>query len=416
MEAVYLKAFANSFAPVDQLRYRTPTTLPSYPNKLTAAAMRATPTCLWRDWSIRFTVGRFRPEVIRPAMSIMLLTTGTQISATIAAQRLGCQTTEKRFSQVLNEVYGHPLWPNIAAAIIRLADYLAENPGPIDYQRRRHLDYRDLLPAAQWKEISDQANFRSRNDDQVGALVGAWLFERVSMQPATMSPFAADTHRAGRRQSEIVARFTPTVIRVLDCAAADFLERHGATGEPVAWSPPLSIVGDLDLPGPDTAAISIAQLHQAFADRSASMALVARYFGVPTDVVRYLLECSPMTRPAVHRQTQLEYAATRLTCAEFVRLHHRDHMSIAKIAGRIGVQRKVMFKLAHKYGIEVRDNKGKVPDDPDWIYQEYVVKERTLTDMAAEVGIELSTLCRRAKRHGITVCHDRGKGHTSKMS
>lgn len=416
LEAVYVRTFADSFAPVDKLRYRTPTTLPRYPDKLTPAAVRATPTCFWPDWAFRFMIGKLSPKVIRPVLSIMLLITGTPISATTAARHLGSRTTELKFSRALNDLHCHPLWPNIAAAIIRLSDYLAENPGPIDYQRRRHLNYRDLLTANQWNEIYDWAYFRSFNSDRVGELVRSWLFERVSLQPAYASPFPVDSHHAARFRAELVAQFTPTLLRELDYAAADFLKRHGVIGEPVTWSPPLSIIADLELPGPDPAAVSVTQLHEAMTDTTTSMAALARHLQLPTPVVLFLLERSPLARPAVRRQTQLEYAATQLTHAEFVRLYHHDRLSLKTIAGRIGVESKVASKLAHQYGIEVRDVSRKLPDNPDWIYQEHVVKLRTLTDMAREIGMPLGTLSHRAKRYGIPVWRDRRTWHTSKKS
>ncbi|WP_201377511.1 hypothetical protein, partial [Mycobacterium intracellulare] len=65
--------------------------------------------------------------------------------------------------------------------------------------------------------------------------------------------------------------FTSEVIEELDDAGARFLEQHNVFGEPVTWSPPQSIIADLVLPGPNPAAISIAELHEAVTDTSASM-------------------------------------------------------------------------------------------------------------------------------------------------
>src|SRR6202022_4129469 len=106
-----------------------------------------------------------------------------------AARRLGSTITQQKFSRILNGLHLHPLWPNIAAAIIRLFDHLAEHPSPIDYQRRRQLDYQDLLPAERWNEIYDQRDFGRRDRDRVGELARSWLFERVSILPPAPSPF-----------------------------------------------------------------------------------------------------------------------------------------------------------------------------------------------------------------------------------
>lgn len=418
IDALHIKTLADTLCPVDQLRYRITAALPRHPDTLAIAAVRGTPTCLWRDWSFRFIVGKFRPEMMRPVLSMMLLCSGTRISPTTAAHHLSSPTTEGKFSRVLNGLCCHPLWPNIVAAMNRLTDYLAENPSPIDYQRRRQLDYRDLVTAAQWDEIYDPVYFGTViNGDRAGELVRAWLFQRISMQPASMSPFAAEIHRADRRRGEVVARFTPTVVRKLDDAAADFLQRHSAIGEPVTWSPPLSIIADLELPGPEPDLVSTLQLHEVIGDTTTSMAAAARHLQLPTPAVYFLLERSPLARPILRRPSQAECAITRLSKREFIRLYHRDHLSIKAIAARIGVRPGVISDLARKYGIEIRrSNLKRWRIDPNWIYQEHIVKQRTITDMAEQIGVDISTVSRKAKKYGIAVWRDPRTRHTRTMS
>ena len=414
LAAAQLKAYADWSGPLDPLRYRTGTKLPRYPDELSPTAVRGIPTCLWREWSFRFVVGAFHVEVMRPVLSLMLLRAGSRISELSAARLLGWPTNWQKIGYVLKGLYGHPLWPNMCSATIRLVDYLAEHPSPIDYQRRRQLDYRDLLSGEQWNDIYDQGYFGSRERHRVGAMVRTWLFERISMQPAHLSPFAEIYRCEGWQRAEVVALFTPKVARDLDGVAARFLERHNVTGEPVTWSPPLSIVSDLELPGPDPGAISISDLHKAVADSAVPLSTVAREFGVPTEVVCYLLECSPLDRQV--NQTQLDYAATQLSKAEFLRLYQHDQLSVTAMAARIGVGHDVMFDLARKYEIEVRSRRTvRRAIDPDWLYQEYVVKQRTLTDMADEIGVGVNTLVRRAKRQGILVWRDPRARSTSAM-
>ena len=86
-------------------------------------------------------------------------------------------------------------------------------------------------------------------------------------------------------------------------------------------------------------------------------------------------------------------------------MYYQERLSFRLIAARIGVRTDVISKLAREYGIEVRDpSKHRRPViDPDWIYREYVVKQRTMGDLAREVGVDVSTMCRRARQHGIEV-------------
>ena len=273
VHAVILKAFAESFGPVEQLKYRTATKLPRYPSKLTPAAVRAIPASMWPDWTCRFISATQPLELIAPVLSMMLLITGTQTTPPNAARCLGSATAVNQYSPAINMFRRHRLWPNIAEAITRLADYLAEHPGPIDYQRRRELDYRDLLPTRRWHEICEHAGLLERHRAPLGSLARCCLFQRVSMQPATLAPSFAEVPRVARFRTRMVSRlFTVPVINELDDTAAQFLQRHNVIGEPLTWSPPLSLISDLELPGQDPTKVSITDLHRAITETEVSMA------------------------------------------------------------------------------------------------------------------------------------------------
>ncbi|MDT5184929.1 MAG: hypothetical protein QOI29_3087, partial [Mycobacterium sp.] len=407
VHAAYLRAFAPSFGPLDQLRFRALAHVPRYPAALTDATVRGTPACCWPGWSLRFLVEGLRADVVAPAMSILLLSTGTPITAKAAARHLGSVTTETKFSHVVMALHRHPLWPNIAAAITRLAHHLAQHPSPIDYQRRRQLDYQALLPAEEWHAIHASADFGPRRSrERMGELVRSWLFERISRLPADSSPFAADIDRVPRFRAELAWLFTPTLVRELDDSARQFLQQNDVIGEPVTWSPPLSIVEDLELPIRDTASVSPAALHQAHTHGGLTMAAAARRLKVPTAVVQHLLENSPCERPPKRNQTQFQYAMAQLTAPQFDCLYRQDQMSLRAIAARVGVKRNVISKLARTYGIELRSPHITRPIDPDWIYHEYVEEHRTITDMAQEIGVSIQALSRRAKSIGIAVWRD----------
>ena len=406
MEAVQVKAFAKSFGPLDQLRYRSTTPLPRYPRRPLETGLRNTPTCLWTPWSFRFVVGRFRAEAISPALAAMLLIAGSSITDEAAGRYLRSPKTGRILSRISTGLSRHPLWFNMATSLVRLADYLEKNPSPIDYQRRRELDYRDLLPNRQWNEIFDREDFGSLKRDRAGALLRSWLFQKISMQPAGMAPFGVDIPRSERRRAEVVARLNPRLAQELESVAAQFLARQGINGEPVAWAPPLSIVADLDLPGPDPSAVSIQELHQALSGPTVSLASAARNLQVPTALLRYLLECSPRERPTFRRQTQFELAKTQLSKTELVRLYGQDRLSLKTIATRIDVEPKAISELADLYGIEVRRQEPPPPVDKEWMHREYVTNHRTVTDMAQEIGVDIATMSRRLRKNGIAVHRD----------
>jgi transposase-like protein len=92
--------------------------------------------------------------------------------------------------------------------------------------------------------------------------------------------------------------------------------------------------------------------------------------------------------------------------SEFARLYQQDELSIRAIAVRIGVKHDVISDLARKYGITLRGSKKRQPADADWIYREYVVQQRTISDMAQEFGVAINTMSRWVKGHGIAVWRD----------
>ena len=193
LEAVQLSAISVHFLPSNKLRFRTTTEFPRYPRTDGTAdgvALQAIPTALWREWSLRLVARqRLHLSTACSSLSTLLLIVGTRTSVTDACTRLGGAVKSSQQTLVLDAVYRHPLWPNIAEAIVRLADYLVARPGPIDYQRRRELHYGGLLPPEVWAQIRDQADLGPTEVNLSRQLARSWMFERISSQPADMSGF-----------------------------------------------------------------------------------------------------------------------------------------------------------------------------------------------------------------------------------
>ena len=120
--------------------------------------------------------------------------------------------TDTKFAYIITDPRRHRFWPNILAMIARLADYLSEHPSPIDYQRRRELDYQDLLPAQQWKAIYDNTYQGLGQRDRVGHIARSWLFEHISMLPRDAAPFGKTTRHHESRRAETIATFAPAMM------------------------------------------------------------------------------------------------------------------------------------------------------------------------------------------------------------
>ncbi|MFZ2177965.1 MAG: hypothetical protein WAW17_28860 [Rhodococcus sp. (in: high G+C Gram-positive bacteria)] len=139
-------------------------------------------------------------------------------------------------------------------------DHLAAEPPPIDYDRRRRLDYRDLLPHDLWDEICRRTG-TPPGAGQKADFARCLLFERLSGLPASRSPFLAAGYDVRAKLSEFPRALTPALAAPLAEAARQFLDDQGLGEEPVYWHPPLHLLDGLLLPGPDPGAVDLAALH-----------------------------------------------------------------------------------------------------------------------------------------------------------
>jgi uncharacterized protein YidB (DUF937 family) len=354
-------------------------------------------------------------ETMSPSdqLAMLLLTVGNrapeaEIARELGLGRFGPLWARNQCSQVAALLHGHRLWTNIATALTRLADYLTDQPSPIDYARRRRVDYRKLLPENEWAPIFEATDFGRLDCARTGQRIRTWLFQRISMQPAEMSPVTAATTDPADCHRETVELLAPPIADRLDEIAARFLQQHNIVDEPLTWSPPLSLVADLELPGPDVGALSIEHLHRAILDRPRSIDDAAHTIGVRPLVVRHLLERSPLLRPVCRgqqrpkKQTRLDRARLQLTRAELAHLYEQQKWTFFAIAKHFGIDPSVVKQLALEYGIHVAPASAPpYPVDAAWLHQAYVVNRRTLADLAREAGVSRHTLSKRAKELGI---------------
>lgn len=415
IDATTMRALRDSMGPLDQLRYRAWEPLPRLPRKMQTSVLRSIPTCLWKDWLIRLLPpdGRSgRRKATRAGLAMLLLAVGNRASEPEMARSLALKLLTAKYAEnpclsVRLRLRDDGLWPNVATALTRLSDYLRDHPSPIDYSRRRRLDYRNLLPDSDWQEIFAATDFGRLDCARTGQRVRNWMFDRASMLPVDMSPFTA-SHPKLEGRPELIELLAPPIADRLDAVALQFLQQHRVFDEPVAWSPPLNLVADLDLPGPDVDVLSIEQFHQAILAEPRSTSGVARAMGVRPIVVRCLLEREPLPHPLCRGQqrpkkpTRLDRARLRLPRAELARLHEQEKLSLYAIGKRFGIDQRVVRRLALEHGIVVHlfPQQAK-PVNAAWLHHEYIVKQRTMEDIALETDISPYTLRAKARELGI---------------
>ncbi|MBH0119560.1 TniQ family protein [Rhodococcus sp. CX] len=409
LAAIQLAALRPLFVrAVDQLRYRSAAALPSYPSTSAVAgdaAARRIPTLLWPEWSLRFTVAHCSPAQVRPALSVALMLVGTTVRLGEAAGRLGSAVRADGVTRTLACLRNYPRWDDTLTALTRLADHLAAEPPPIDYDRRRRLDYRALLPDELWHKICRRTGTPPGAGQK--ADFARWLlFERLSGIPASQSPFLADDYDVRAKLSGFPRALTPALAALLAAAARQFLDDHGLDEEPVYWHPPQHLLDGLDLPGPDPGAVDLAPLHDLTRGEHTSLSEIARQLGTTLDVIRHLLEnhpapASPTAAERFGQRAALAAVEDAVSRSQFVDLYCGQRRTLAEIAAMIGVSRKAAGRLARHHGIT--PSSGGPPVDPAWFHDQYVTRRRTLRELGHEVGRSVPRMSRIAKDYGIPI-------------
>lgn len=116
----------------------------------------ALPRAMWPAWSDRLLLDLRKTAVARMTLSCATLLAGGTVKPVAAERLLGEAITPNALNHRLWVLRSFAYWQSICVGLIRLSDYLDSFGAPIDYQRRRHLDYSELLPADSWQQICTQ--------------------------------------------------------------------------------------------------------------------------------------------------------------------------------------------------------------------------------------------------------------------
>jgi TniQ/Bacterial regulatory helix-turn-helix protein, lysR family len=383
----------------DQLRYRTAAALPSYPSATTTTTpiLRRVPTVLWPELAFPLSVPEFTPLTQQQTLAVLVVLTGSTTALPHIATALRCRAHSGHVADVVAALHAHPAWPQIAAAIVRIHDRLLSSAPPIDYQRRRHLDYRGLLSRAQWRAVLPLARVRFANV-VIYPAARTWLFTRLSAMPAAAAPFPRP---AEARSDPFLHMLCPDLIDGLDEIGAAFLARRGVAGEPVSWRPPPGMLDDTDLPGPSVHDVPINALHRFLNNEAHGIYDAARHFRTTAPLIRHLLATQPMTRPRPRTPTQCELARRALSPTLFRRLYEHDGLTLIEIAHRVHINNAGhIAELAHDYGIALR-HEQRTPITARWLRQQHLVQHRTVGEMATELAVTDHRIRYAANKYGI---------------
>jgi hypothetical protein len=291
--AVDLNARAAGFSALDELRYRTITDLPRLPDTArfasTHAMLHAVPTLFWAQWAFRLDTDDLAWGTARQVLSRLLQTIGCVMATPELERRLHSTVNAQRVRQAANNLRAHPNWDGITTALLRLHEHLQASPPPIDYQRRRTLNYDDLLPNAHWVELVTEQGYDTTPTTAIAARL--WLIEQLSGAPVR------NTQQTLRDRGVCTDRMrktlTPQFVTRLNTVAVDFLRSHGVLDEPPAWEPPLTLLEGLTLPGTPPDAIDPSVVHELLVS-GLTVPAIARQLDTSVWKVRHQLEHHPI--------------------------------------------------------------------------------------------------------------------------
>ncbi|MEU9111063.1 TniQ family protein [Streptomyces sp. NPDC048483] len=411
-DAIHLATLAPRLKGTDQLRYRTADRLPSRPGRSAATRVaeraRKIPTQLWPAWSARLSPqSGALSRTIRPALSCYLLLIGGTGDFPAAARLLRAPVEDRLGSHMTFRLTKRGHFHGISLGLFALADYLDQQGSPIDYTRRRALDYRDLLPLDTWTRLCRDIDFEAGGVRR-HQFARALLFERLSGLPATLAPaaYTPSTQELRTMLRTFETDLTPALMSQLEGHAAEFLTRQGVRGEPLSWQPPADIIRDLELPGCDLRDIDLGMLHRLIRGECLTTAQAARRLGVSHDAVRFVLQEQPAP-PEEAKSAKWERGATvrraraTLPREKLARFYLDEYRSLKWIAEHVDVNVEAIKVLVREYGMK-RDGKATRwrQIDLDWLRAQRAAG-RTCRALAEETGFSLGMISYLGRRHDL---------------
>lgn len=407
LTAAQLSALEPLLKPSDQLRYRTGSGQPQRPADDSGSTTRLAaklPATLWPAWTARLAPANLDHQRLAEALPCAVLLVNTKLTLAQATEQMTYSRGGRALSHVLQQLQAHKNWKDLREAIIRLVDYFDAHGSAIDYQRRRSLDYRTLLPQHRWAQINRSTKTPAGGDTPL-AIARCHLYSTISTAPARNAPWFISTYQFAAAVADFPAQLTAPLAQALDTEAKIFL-KHNHINEPITWHPPTNLLEGLSLPGTDPRHINKQQLHHLL-QKDRPLSAIARQLDVPAPVLRHLLTLHP--RPAQPETTTdlpaaIDSLRRALPAHRLTELYCQQRLSLRAIGTRYGVSRQAVTRLAHVYGVELRlPQRPRQHDDVDrdWLYTEYVICGRTLPELAAELGMSTGNITRWAQHHGI---------------
>lgn len=198
------------------------------------------------------------------------------------------------------------------------------------------------------------------------------------------------------------------------------MDEQGCADEPLAWSPPIDWVAGARLPGSEPDDVDRNEIWRLL-HLGLSPGQVAEQARTTIGHVRFVMCRVPQNIPRGPHARESASARTplpeQLTPARLRRLVVDENRSVHSIAEEFSVGRKPLTSALRREGIPVPAPHGRLRHqiDPDWLRGQYVDEQRTLPDIAAEIGTTPPNLARLAAKHGIPLRERGGASHVASL-
>jgi hypothetical protein len=407
----FLRAADQDLKAGDRLRLRSltprarPTVAPA------RSRTRFVPQLLWPDWTSRMLPPTgMLSELFRAVLSVCLLLPGepTRGLGTIAA-RLNPRLAGVHITRTLQTILDASD-TQVLVAICRLADYLDDPGGAIDYQRRRDLVPAESITWDTWRALSLRARAHPGENDGQGRHLHA---QRHLHQLLTGADLADPAHTLAFRTSsdrirylEFTASLTTPLRLSLRDHAHTVLDRLGID-EPLTWSPPPECCHGLTLPGLAPDELDLHAIRRIIIDEGRTPRDAADQLQTNIDHIRLALEhIERPTRQWGHASLPQAWqrhqkAAELLTRDFFEREYLSGGKSLRDIATETGLNRALISRFARDAGIPLAKGKTPLHIDPTWLREAYLDRKRTTAQIAAELGTSALTVQKALRHHGI---------------
>jgi hypothetical protein len=185
------------------------------------------------------------------------------------------------------------------------------------------------------------------------------------------------------------------------CRQARYLLRHAGIDEPVTWEPPFDWVTGVSWPGPHPDDINPADLHPLIQAGLPVRAAAAR-LGTSIEHVRLTAARHPAPKATASTMTQAPGEPDPPGTGQLRELT-RQGFGSRKIARITGCSERVIQQLLVGTGLRQPAPRPHRDIDPQWLNEQYQVRQRSLKDITAETGIPVGALAAAARNAGIPV-------------